>query len=247
MTKPWQITGGVVVEEDAMTRDERGRSVVQRRPLAGIPVQISARDNEDEPFEVWGITWTDHDGRFCFRTERRAVGRLVCVSAALIGERLVVGQDMPVRWLDVLELGIIGGPFVDVGAITFAPGALGVLGEPDNVRRALTWYVARSAMSYLVELGPSFAFTQPIAVRYPVQAATETSYAYLEAHTAMIHRDDRRDDWSIDRVLQLVIQLWSNQCVGGRHFWPDANGALRDASALNEVQFAELVAAEMRA
>lgn len=242
----WEITGTISVEENLTTRDALGQPLLRRRALGGIAVRVSTQKPEDESLRIAGEALTDRDGRFRLRA---AGAPLACRSRLLIslaGTQLTVTDAAPVWWLAALEMPVgMTGTFMDVGALTLREGAAGELGERDNVRRAVTWYVARAAMEFLSGLAAGLSFTQPITVSYPAVSRTGASYACRITRTAIIHRDAARDDWSVERVLRQVMRLWSSQCEGARSFWPPEQVGRSDSTGSADDRFAELAANEL--
>jgi hypothetical protein len=249
MSPWWEVTGTIDVNESATTRDDLGRPQERRRPLSGVAVRVSVRADGHGSFSVLGETRTEPDGRFRLGAALPASARQVRVSVLLVGDQLVVCGDAPVGWVTAAEMAFAAddarGSILDVGTIGFRDGAAGEIGERDHVRRAVTWYVARAAMEYLGGLGAGLSFNRPIVIRYPVVSPSGGSYACRVKRMAIIHRDEARDDWSVERVLRQVMRLWSSQVAPARSYWPVETRGQRERTATPVDRFAELATNEL--
>jgi hypothetical protein len=216
----WEISGTLHVEESATAR------VLRRRPLIGVSIDIAGWPDERGCFSVWGHAHTDREGRFRLRVNRPSWAHRLRITASFVGELLVVcdsttrglaGRSPITIWEpdDPIE-----GPFVDAGNITIREGAAGELGASSAVRRAVSWYAAKSAMDYLSSLGEGLGVRRRIAVACPAEPSgipLVRDSAIAGPLTLLASHDD---EWSVDMVVRQVMRHWARQTIAGRINWP---------------------------
>jgi len=253
MIQLWDVTGVIEVEERVTTFDAQQRPLARRRPLAGVTVEVAGWPDERACLAVWGQATTDGQGRFRLRAHRPAWAQTVRAAVRFADERLVVtdgAADGVLRrdWRPVAQTAApLEGPTVDLGTLVFRDGAEGALGAPDVVRRAVTWYLARTALDFLAALGPDAAFTSRVAMAYPASGPNGTSGVHGPMRTAHIHRDAVRDEWGADTVLRLLMRLWTQQQADRSRPWPrqlpndfQADAAARQGARLDDAYAATL-------
>jgi len=212
MSQWWEISGTLHVEESATAR------VLRRRALVGVGIDIAGWPDESACFSHWGHTHTDREGRFRLRVNQPSWAHRLRITASFVGDLLVVcdstdrglaGRSPVTIWEpdDPLE-----GPFVDAGNITIREGAPGDLGSPNTIRRAISWYSAKSAMDYLASLGEGLSLRRRIAV----VCTDELSGSSMPRAGGLALVDTNDEGWSVDMVLRQVMRHWARQCMVGR-------------------------------
>src|SRR4051812_47823853 len=155
--KVWTVSGSLSVRETEIDGSAHDR------PLKGVEVKVSASDiGRSGPWTPWGIVRTGSDGRFQVSEENSGRTRHFRVQTRLLGDDLEIEDPTlgDITALDVTDRNWrtvwttteqLEGPAVNVGSRVFAAGQPEDLGDAAYRRRALIWYVLRTAIDRLCE------------------------------------------------------------------------------------------------
>jgi hypothetical protein len=231
-SKVWTITGRVRVREseiDGASHD---------RPLKGIEVKVSASDiGAGGPWTEWGTVRTDADGDFTVTESNNGNSRFFRVQARLSSADLVVEDSTldDITSLDLLDRNWRtiwksetqrDGPEVGVGTRVFASGQPLDLGSASHRRRALVWYVLRTALDRLEGEDPWFGFDEQLTAVYPAHSVSGVSYNGSDH--LYLHQGQPDDDWHPAFVLEQLMLMWHDwHTHGSRKLsgWPSAHFA----------------------
>jgi len=213
----WRITGRLVVKdaEDAFYY----QPVV--RPLAGVKVRVAATLYSWGGFTAWDTVETDSTGRFQITQTKSCSARRFRVWAKLDNADLRVSNGDGEEWMLLRDdpSSAFTRPLNsnDLGAFTFAQGAVGVLGDHFAVRRAITWAMLTRAMDWLEDRDPWLGFGRKLHVRYPANTPAGSSWAAFD--TAYIHADEVSDHWDRGTVMHESMHVWNYDHNSGITNW----------------------------
>lgn len=217
----WEITGKLLVEEDEIN----GSGLPILRPLAGVEVEVLAANFG--VYASWGKVRTQADGSFTLRNEKDGSKRKFKVKVRLASDDLEINTGVLANPADFLSPAIpvfehereVEGPQINIGTRCFKPGASGELGDRDNRRRAIAWYVCKTLIDALVDHDPYFAFKNKIKVIYPANVVSGLSYANGVTRCAYIHANNTSDQWDVQVLLHEVMHLWNYDHNHGTANW----------------------------
>ncbi len=219
--KVWKISGRLQVRETEID----GRS--HDRPLKGVEVKVSASDiSGSGPWTQWGTVRTDAEGDFALSESNNGRTRFFRVQARFLGEDLEI-EDATLdditsldvtdeNWRTVWKSGQqLEGPDVSIGTRVFAPGQPEDLGDALGRRRALIWYVLRTAIDRLENEDPWFSIGRKVVVVYPARSIVGTSYN--DNGTGRIHLVQAQpdDEWHPGAVLSWFMLMWHDYHTHG--------------------------------
>lgn len=215
----WTITGKIIVEEEAIS------GVSKSRPLANAEVEISASNFGS--FGSWGKVRTDSDGSFSMRKEKDHSKRKFKITVRFADDELEVNSGLLASAGDFLSPSIkifehaneVEGPTINIGTKTFAAGGGSELGDLENRRRAITWYVGKKLISTLRSKDSYFNFKDKIKVVYPANNVGGACYANGLTRSAYIHSTGSSDQWNVQTVLHEVMHLWNYDHNHGTTNW----------------------------
>ncbi len=217
----WTVSGTIQVEESTTTGS------TQIRPLKGVEVEVLGA-NVGRIYGSWGTVHTDSSGKFTLKNVKNKDKRHFKVKVRLQDKEKMLAVNTAFlsnpfasEWNDVFETSsTTDGPSVSVGTKTFKVSAGGELGG-DRARRAMIYYVAKSAMDSLKNQGGGLEYTHSIQFAYPAKLIS-SSYANGVTWTAYIMGTDKGDHANAPSVLHEMMHLWNYQHNHGTSNWLDA-------------------------
>lgn len=252
----WEITGRLTVEENEIN----GSGHTVTRVLAGVEVEVLA--SNFGIYDSWGTVRTNADGYFTLRKVKDQSKRKIKVKARFADSTLEINTGALANPADFISPAIevfehaheVEGPQINVGTRCFRSGASGELGDRDNRRRAIAWYMTKTLMSALAAEDSYFAFAGKIKVIYPANVVSGQCYANGVTRSVYIHSTAKSDQWDVQTLLHETMHLWNYDHNYGTANWfgavfcpPDLNThaqAERRPIAFHE-GFAEFAAWEL--
>jgi hypothetical protein len=205
----WEITGRIMVEEDEVN----GSGIPIRRALAGVEVNVEASNFGH--YASWGTVRTNAEGYFTLRNEKDQSKRKFKIKVRFADGELEINTGVLASPGDFLSPAIpvfehaheVEGPHINVGTRCFESGASGELGERDNRRRAIAWYVCKTLIDALEAHDPYFAFAGKLKVIYPANVISGQCYANGITRCVYIHSTDKSDQWDVQTLAHEVSHM----------------------------------------
>lgn len=217
----WTITGRLLVEEDEVN----GSGASIRRVLAGVEVEVMG--SNFGPYDSWGTVHTNADGYFTLRKEKDQSKRKFRIKVRFADSELEINTGLLADPTDFISPAItvfehdheIEGPQINIGTRCFQSGAGGELGDRDNRRRAIAWYVEKTLIDALTKQDPYFAFKGKIKVIYPANVVSGLCYANGVTRSVYIHSTNTNDQWDVQTLLHETMHLWNYDHNSGTANW----------------------------
>jgi hypothetical protein len=217
----WVISGRINVEENEVN----GSGQTMIRPLANAEVEVLA--SNFGKYASWGTVRTDSDGDFTLRNEKDRSKRKIKVKVRFADSELEINTGALANAADFLSPAIevfehaneVEGPNINIGTRTFRAGGPGELGDRDNRRRAIAWYVGKRLINTLEDKDPYFAFKSKVKIIYPANVVSGQCYANGLTRSVYIHSTNSKDLWNVQVVLHELMHLWNYDHNHGTANW----------------------------
>jgi hypothetical protein len=217
----WEITGRLTLEE----AEVNGSGKTMTRSLANVEVEVLA--SNFGAYASWGTVRTNSDGYFTLRKEKDKSTRKIKVKVRFADSELEINTGALANVGDFLSPAIevfehsqeVEGPTINIGTRCFKAGAGGELGDRDNRRRAIAWYVVKRLINTLEAQDPYFAFNGKIKVIYPANVVSGLCYANGLTRSVYMHSTNNKDLWNVQVVIHEVMHLWNYDHNHGTANW----------------------------
>lgn len=217
----WEITGRLLLEENEVN----GSGKTMTRALANVEVEVSA--SNFGVYDSWGTVRTNADGYFTLRKEKDRSKRRIKVKVRFADSELEINSGALANVADFVSPAIevfehaneVEGPNISIGTRTFKAGASGELGDRDNRRRAIAWYVGKTLINTLQAKDPYFAFKGKVKVVYPANVVSGLCYANGITRAVYIHSTSRNDQWDVQVLIHELMHLWNYDHNHGTANW----------------------------
>lgn len=217
----WTITGRIILEENEVN----GSGQTMTRPLSNVEVEVSA--SNFGAYASWGTVRTDSDGYFTLKETKDQSKRKIKVKVRFADSELEINTGALSNVADFLSPAIevfehaneVEGPSINVGTRCFKAGAGGELGDRDNRRRAIAWYVCKKLINTFQATDSYFDFKDKVKIIYPANVVSGLCYANGLTRSVYMHTTNSKDLWDVQVLIHEFMHLWNYDHNYGTANW----------------------------
>ncbi|HEX5108741.1 MAG TPA: hypothetical protein VFV95_09855 [Vicinamibacterales bacterium] len=218
----WEITGRIMLEENEVN----GSGKTMTRSLANVEVEVSG--SNFGAYNSWGTVRTDSNGYFTLRKEKDRSKRKIKVKVRFADSELEINTGALANPADFVSPAIevfehaneVEGPTINIGTRTFRAGAAGELGDRDNRRRAIAWYVCKTLINTFQAKDSYFGFKGKVKVVYPANVVSGKPYANGVTRSVYMHATPNNDQWwKVQVLVHEFMHLWNYDHNHGTANW----------------------------